>query len=840
MRAEEAHGEGEDDGGEDAERERGGRPAPRDLQREAQHGPGQDPGQRRAAEAGPNPEQRVLDGEDPSHEAARGAERLQDHRFVETLVPRDAQRPRHHDEAAEHAQPRDQPHRERDLVQDRGHALQHLAHRDGGDVGEGGDHGGLDAVLVPLAHVRGGEVGGGSASERSRGEDDEEVGVEALPVHASQVDDPGRDRHPLDVEGQCGAEADVELPGDLLLHRDQRLPRRLLGGPPSPGDHRVVVGRLRRPREDVLAGEIPDVLPTRCRVGGDGHAVDGHEPRAHHGGEVGRDPAGVRRHEAGEGLRLVGLDVDEEERGRRAGAPVRELTPQAHLEHGDGDDQRHRQPERDQHRARLAAGPMEIRHALAPGQRTAAREPRERDDEPGGEGEQQEGRGEPPDEQAADLPGAGLPERERREPAHDDERGGPRPPAREPRLHRPSQDERRPHPADLEQRPQREQERDAHAHGEAAQHRPRGQDEVHRQRQEAGEERREDGLERAPEGGAGETSAEPEQGGLDEIDREHVAPPGAEALEDGDGRELLAHEGAHADGHADAAHHEGHEPGQAEVHGELVPEPAESRLGLRVGEDADGRVGQLPGERIAERPRVPSLGQPDERAIPDAAARPHERGAVQIFSRDEHPRPEGEDAERAIGLLGDHAADGEVEVADADPITDGQPEPRQERRVDERLAVSDEGGEGTVGIGDEAAVERVALLHGFQLDELDGGPRAGARLRHGHQLADPRDGDALSREPGDHRRRAGRERPSGADLDVRAQQRFRRACDGQREAVGEALHADEGGHAHGDADQEIDEVTVSPARLPPRHAEREQPATPHSGSLSPAEGERAG
>src|SRR2546427_603700 len=180
---------------------------------------------------------------------------------------------------------------------------------------------------------------------------------------------------------------------------------------------------------------------------------------------------------------------------------------------------------RDQHRARLAAGPMEIRYALAPGQRTASREPRERDDEPGGEGEQQEGRGEPPDEQAADLPGASLPERERREPAHDDERSWPRPPAREPRLHRPSQDERRPHPADLEQRPQREQERDAHAHGEAAQHRPRGQDEVHRQRQETGEERSEDGLERASEGGAGETSAEPEQGGLDEIDREHVAPP---------------------------------------------------------------------------------------------------------------------------------------------------------------------------------------------------------------------------------------------------------------------------------------------------------------------------
>ncbi len=109
---------------------------------------------------------------------------------------------------------------------------------------------------------------------------------------------------------------------------------------------------------------------------------------------------------------------------------------------------------------------------------------------------------------------------------------------------------------------------------------------------------------------------------------------------------LLAHEGADADGHADAAHHQRHEPGQPEVHGELRPEPPEPGLGLGIGDDADGRVGEPQGKRVAQDLRISSIGQPDERAIPDAAARPHEAGAVQILVGDQDSRPEGEDAER--------------------------------------------------------------------------------------------------------------------------------------------------------------------------------------------------
>ncbi len=96
--------------------------------------------------------------------------------------------------------------------------------------------------------------------------------------------------------------------------------------------------------------------------------------------------------------------------------------------------------------------------------------------------------------------------------------------------------------------------------------------------------------------------------------------------------------------------------------------------------------------------------------------------------------------------------------------------------MNERAPLTHEGLEGAVGIGDEAAVERIATLDGLQLDEL--GSSAGARLRHGGQLADGRDGSALARETRHHRRRAWRERLRGADLEVRAQQRFRRARDG--------------------------------------------------------------
>ena len=72
-----------------------------------------------------------------------------------------------------------------------------------------------------------------------------------------------------------------------------------------------------------------------------------------------------------------------------------------------------------------------------------------------------------------------------------------------------------------------------------------------------------------------------------------------------------------------------------------------------------------------------------------------------------------------------------------------------------------------------------------------------------------------------HCRSIGRERLSAADLDVGAQEGFRRACHRQREAVSEASDADQRGHADADAGQEVDEVPARAARFPPGHPRHE-------------------
>ena len=124
-----------------------GRPLPRHVEGPAQHRPGERGGERAARDPGGGPEQRVLDREHAGDEAAGGAERFQDHRLVEALLAGDGERARHHDEARPDAEGGHQPHRERDLVEDRGHPLEHLADRDRGDVGEGGHHRGLEMPL---------------------------------------------------------------------------------------------------------------------------------------------------------------------------------------------------------------------------------------------------------------------------------------------------------------------------------------------------------------------------------------------------------------------------------------------------------------------------------------------------------------------------------------------------------------------------------------------------------------------------------------------------------------------------------------------------------------------
>ena len=446
--------------------------------------------------------------------------------------------------------------------------------------------------------------------------------------------------------------------------------------------HRPAMTLLRpggggRPRQDVLARQEPRILAPRAHVRGQRLAVDRREARAHDGDQLGRGAA-LAGHELREGRRLVGLHVDEEEGGRALGAPRHELLAQAGLEERDGDDQHHGEAERDEHGGRVAARAVEIGRALPPGERAPPAAPGQRDDEPRAEAKRQERAGQPAEEEPADLPRARLPEGEPGEAGRDGDQAEPRPPPAQDRLDVAPQDQRGRHPPDLEQRPEGEEQGDAHAHREAPEDGERRDAAVERDRQEPDEEGRQERLQRAAEDGAEQAAAESQERGLEQVDGEHLPGGRAEALEDGDRAELLPDEGAHAHGDADAAHHERHEPGEAQVHGELIPEAAETGLRLRIGGDADGGVGHRRGELRLEGLGVPSLRQHDQRAMTHAAARPHEAGPVEVLGRDQHARPEREDADGAVGLLRDDPAQRELRLADPHAVADPQAEPRQQ------------------------------------------------------------------------------------------------------------------------------------------------------------------
>ena len=203
--------------------------------------------------------------------------------------------------------------------------------------------------------------------------------------------------------------------------------------------------------------------------------------------------------------------------------------------------------------------------------------------------------------------------------------------------------------------------------------------------------------------------------------------------------------------------------------------------------------------------------------MPDAAARSYEVGALEVFGRDHHARPEREDAHGAVRLLEDDAADGEVALADPHAIAHGKPELLEQGRMDEGAALAHERGHGPGRLRLELAVQRVTRRDRLQLDDL---AASGAR-RHGDQLAMAQRVHAVTRELVHDGFRAGGERLAAPDLDVAAHERARRAPHRALEARREASHGHQRGHAQGDARDEIRELPRRSPRLAPRQPQRE-------------------
>ena len=332
---------------------------------------------------------------------------------------------------------------------------------------------------------------------------------------------------------------------------------------------------------------------------------------------------------------------------------------------------------------------------------------------------------------------------------------------------------------------------------------------------------------------------EAEPGRLEDVGAEDGAPPGAQALEDGDGHDLLGDEGAHARADADAAHEQRDQAREPEVARELVPHAPEPGLGLGVG----GHAGACPhaqGEAIADGIGVGALGQLEQRPVPDAASRLHEARGLEVALRDDHARAQGEQAERAVGLVPDDPAHRELRGAKAEAVAGAQPEPEEKRLVHERPAAADQLAQGAIRVGHDAAVERVAGADRLQLHQQ--GARAAAvpgGRGHRGQLARAGRDNAARPEVGHRLGGLRRQRAGAADLDVAARERPGRAGDRAADAVAETADGDQGRHAEDDAGEHVGDMPPGAARLAPRHLRSihwrrgERPAL-HPANLHPA------
>ena len=123
-----------------------------------------------------------------------------------------------------------------------------------------------------------------------------------------------------------------------------------------------------------------------------------------------------------------------------------------------------------------------------------------------------------------------------------------------------------------------------------------------------------------------------------------------------------------------------------------------------------------------------------------AASRLDEPGRLKALPGNQHARAKAERAGRSIWLFLQDASDRELRVADLERVPDLQIEPDQQGLLGQRTGIGEQRRQGILRDGPQLPVERVARLHGFELDEL----RPRGRRRHRHQFADLQAGDAAA------------------------------------------------------------------------------------------------
>ena len=185
-----------------------------------------------------------------------------------------------------------------------------------------------------------------------------EIDAEALPVDGAQIADGGRDVAAEHVDDDLVADLELQPVGDLLLHRDQRRAV-IVGAPPFALDDLRALGDFAGIGQAAVALQHPFGVGRGLELFRLDAAGSDDAPAQHRHVLDRRLRRGLLEERA-EAVGLGGRNIDEIERRRAVRQRRQELPPQIAVDLGDGDQHRQAEAERQHHRRRQRAGPVDI------------------------------------------------------------------------------------------------------------------------------------------------------------------------------------------------------------------------------------------------------------------------------------------------------------------------------------------------------------------------------------------------------------------------------------------------------------------------------------------------
>ena len=175
-------------------------------------------GENNSSQRGEHAQEEVLSEEDAVDLLARGAEGAEEDGFLDALITAGEDGGDEDNEAGDDGEQGHEPDDESNFFEDGIQGVEHEGEVDDGDVWVGADDGALHiGGLFAGVHAGGDDVETGCFLKHAGGKDDEEIWLDAFPIHLADAGDAIGHENALNVEDHFVAEIDFEVVRDAFF-----------------------------------------------------------------------------------------------------------------------------------------------------------------------------------------------------------------------------------------------------------------------------------------------------------------------------------------------------------------------------------------------------------------------------------------------------------------------------------------------------------------------------------------------------------------------------------------------------------------------------------------------